>query len=205
MKFRKVTVLVSLFAGCCVLAAQSAKADDILFNDLGDTVTVTNLLGGPVTSRLSFTCPSGGDSCSATLSPPSIGGLTTSIISYTLGEGSTTGNMSDMLVSVPLLLAAHLTFNSDLPSAEATGLGPCVVAIPIPRTGCNAVESGMPQLAGTITWKTLLGTTTGTDNIYVESGVEPEPASMILFGSGLVIVGGFLRRRRRPVAASAAA
>jgi len=33
------------------------------------------------------------------------------------------------------------------------------------------------------------------DNISLSSGVTPEPASMLLFGSGLLAVGGMLRRR----------
>jgi hypothetical protein len=67
--------------------------------------------------------------------------------------------------------------------------------------GCNRDEDGTPQLVDVIKWSD------GTiDNIYIQSdiavGVEPEPASMILFGSGLVMAGGFLRRRRRVVTPS---
>ncbi len=202
MRFRKATVLVSLSVICFVLGAQSAKADDILFNDLTDTLTVTNLQGGTVTSRLGFTCTSGLDSCSATLAAPSSGSFTTSAFIYRLGETSTTGTLSDSLVAVPslpFLLTANFTFTSDLPTAagEANGLGNCVVAVLFPN-GCNAVESGKPQLAGTITWKnSIFGPTIGTDNIWVVSDPTPEPASLILFGSGLVIAGGFLRRRHR--------
>ena len=206
MRFRNVTVLGSLFVLCSVLAAQSAKADDILFNDLGDTVTVTNLLGGPATSRLNFTCLSGSDSCVATLAPPVLINATVSGFIYRLGEGSTTGTLSDTLIGAVTPLGAVLTFTSDLPTAagEANGLGPCVVPVLFPG-GCNAAETGMPQLAGIITWKNSLGVTIGTDNIWVESDLpaaEPEPASLILFGSGLVIAGGFLRRRRRLVTPS---
>jgi hypothetical protein len=66
------------------------------------------------------------------------------------------------------------------------------------------VENGLPQLVRTISWTSLTpGGGTRTDNIYAVSDPESEPATLILFGSGLVLAGGFLRRHRRPVATSA--
>ena len=210
MRFRKATVLLSLSVICFVLAAQSVKAEDIVFNDLADTVTVTNSSGGAPTTRLGpLSCATGTDNCSATLSAPA-GFSAVGAILYRLGEGSVTGNVSDTFTALitpavifgPFVVtasSANLTFTSDPPTAagELNGLGPCVVQFLFPN-GCNAREDGTQQLVGTITWTSLTpGGGTMTDRIYAVSGVEPEPASLILFGSGLVIAGGFLRRRHR--------
>jgi hypothetical protein len=202
MRFRNVTVLVSLFVVCFVLAAQSAKADDITFTDLTDTPT----LGG--SSRLSgITCSLTAlvETCTAILTAPTGFSAAAGLISFRLGEGSTTGNVSDAFVGVIVPATglspsfATLTFTSDLPNAagEANGLGQCVFLF---LTACNAVENGTPQLVGTITWRN--GTNTVTDNLRLTSDTSPEPASLILFGSGLVIAGGFLRRRRQRVTPS---
>ena len=206
MRLRKATVLVSLFMVCFVLAAQSAKADSIIFRDLTDSPTLrgSNRLTG-------ISCSSVTETCTATLLAPFISANPAGIV-YRLGEGSTTGKVSDTFVGgftpgsdfnseCEERSCFPLTFTSDRPNAlgEANGLGPCVVPVFF-RGGCNAVENGTPQLVGTITWKNRTGTI--TDNIFIQSDVAPEPASLILFGSGLAIAGGFLRRRKRLVTPS---
>jgi hypothetical protein len=55
----------------------------------------------------------------------------------------------------------------------------------------------MVQNLGDIKWSD--GT---VDQINFKSGVAPEPASLMLFGSGLGIAAVFLRRRRRLVTPS---
>jgi hypothetical protein len=172
---------------------------NILFQDLTDSPTLSG------SGRLSgILCTSAIETCTATLMAPA-GYLAAGIIGSRLGEGSKTGNVSDAFVGVIAGGMAQLTFTSDIPNAagEANGLGPCVVPVLFPG-GCNAVENGTPQLVGTITWRSLTGATI-TDNIFLQSDVAPvpEPTSFMLFGSGLGIAAGFLRRRRRLPAPSA--
>ncbi|PYU21802.1 MAG: hypothetical protein DMG30_16680 [Acidobacteria bacterium] len=194
MGFKKATVLASLLIVCFVLAAQSAKAESILFDDgptKGDSPTLTG------SSRLvGVFC--GVDICTATLLAPTNAFSTfTGTLAFYLGEGSLTGNISDDFIGAVGSVAVTLKFDSDLPTTagETTNLGPCVIANI--RPGCNAIENGQPQTGASVTWSD--GT---TDTFYIVSevgeggAVVPEPGSMILLGSGLAIAGGFLRRRR---------
>jgi hypothetical protein len=222
MRFRKATVLVSLFMVCFVLAAQSAKADDIVFNDITDTISVTGAATGRLTvvscgAEIATCIVTLGNSNGITLAPAATIVSTTLLPTFLMAESTSTTAagtpVSDGLSTVNLsgstsLLGATtlvFTFHSDPPPLTLGGpeinLAPCPVTQLDGVHGCNVTENGTPQLAGTITWSN--GT---VDNIFLASdSVEPEPATLILFGSGLVMVGGFLRRRRRPVATSAVA
>jgi hypothetical protein len=215
MRFRKATVLVSLCVVCLVLVAQSAKADDIVFNDLTDTYSVTGAVSDVLTV---VACGVEPGICTVTLSKPgyTISG-TTLLPTFLMAESTSTTApgtpVSDGLNSLPpggsvggvtsLVGASSVvfTFHSDPPPLVTGGpeinLGPCPILQIDLVVGCNVTETGLPQLAGTITWTsgTIVLPTT-TDNIIIQSdGVEPEPATLILFGSGLVLAGGFLRRR----------
>jgi PEP-CTERM motif len=237
MRFRMAVVLVIFLMLCVMFAAQSAKADTLsstgnnfIINDLGDTITVTDMSS---TGRVSLTSIGGLQACGALnvefctfalnaptgthvdtgsssipsvylLSEPGTFGVP---LSCTGGPLQSSGCVSDGLasVSVPPVgtvgALISLTFHSD-PSA-ANGQEVPVAPCP-PVIGCSRDEDGTPQLVDVVHWSD------GTiDNIYVKSdagvGVEPEPASLILFGSGLAIAGGFLRRRRRAVTPSVVA
>jgi hypothetical protein len=106
--------------------------------------------------------------------------------------------VSDGLVSaVTTSLAAFMVHSDTSVNGQEVTNAPCSPVQPSGVVGCNADETGQPQLVGAVTWTN--GTNTITDQVYLQSdapaGVEPEPASLILFGSGLVMLGGFLRRR----------
>ncbi len=208
MRFRKATVLVGLFVVCFVLAAQSAKADDIVFNDLGDTILVT---GNGRFSTLSASCRVGtvAEQCSVTITAPTgthfdstslpqqLNLFGSSLSALGISEGNST--LSDALVIGHLVGSATttVTFLSDPPPTTAgveASLGICnqsFLGISIP---CDIPETGEKQHAGTINWANSGGTVIAQDDVYFLSEV-PEPATLILFGSGLALAGGFLRRR----------
>jgi len=217
MKYSKAVPFIGLLMVCFMLAAQSAKADDLIFNDLGDTILVT---GTNRFLNMSFSCPVA-EVCSPTISRPSttthFGGTTlphsTSFLGigtlWTLGitepgGGSTLSDALGILGitgNTNLSNAANITFRSDPPGAVGDpplaicGSNVVIGTITIP-VSCDKLETGEKQLAGTINWVDSGGSIVATDDMYFLSGA-PEPASLILFGSGLVIAGGFLRRRHR--------
>jgi hypothetical protein len=209
MKYSKAVPFIGLLMFCFMLAAQSAKAGDIIFNDLGDIISVSPS-SGPVTI-LGRTCQNGAanlDACAVTLSRAglTITGVTGNFVlgsnsTYRLAEDPAKTLLSDTFTSLVLRGgifpivgfvsgAATFGFISDNPSAEG-------VPALCPASLCTATETGGPQEVGTITWSNGV-----IDHIIIESDVAPEPASLILFGSGLVIAGGFLRRRRQLVTPS---
>jgi hypothetical protein len=62
-------------------------------------------------------------------------------------------------------------------------------------------EDGTPQLAATITYHSVTGAVVGTDQIFVQSDLEPVPepasASLLVLGAGLLIAAGRWRKRIR--------
>jgi len=209
-----ISILVVLVLS--LMVAQAAKAqttEDILFNDLGDTISVSPSSNPPVTIVLG--CQTGTpnlDICKIALlrAGQTITGATGNFTinatstnpvstSYFLSESTNPNLLSDTFISIIVGGAtvlgvtapgsAAFEFDSDSPLLEGVPV-PCPAVI-----GCNAQETGQPQLVGTITWSGGI-----TDNILIESdkeGVVPEPASLLLLGSGLAMTGGFLRRRLR--------
>jgi PEP-CTERM motif len=197
-----------------LMVAQAAKADDVLFNDLGDVINVSGssaLTIVPGTCQNQITGTPNLDVCSVMLLRTgqtiisATGNFTINLNSptpvqatYLLSEDANKTLLSDTFLStivpgvnvlgvITLPGTAAFVFDSDLPALEGVPV-PCPAVI-----GCNAAETGGPQLVGTITWS---GGT--TDRIFIESdkeGVVPEPATLILLGSGLAMTGGFLRRR----------
>jgi len=202
MRFWKAISVASLLMVGSVLAGQSAHADTIVFHDLTDTVTVDGSGRlGPVAPntvecnalevcRVTLNAPTGYVFSSSTL-PTGLyrirepGGVTVSDRFFITPSTFVTGSTS-----------VQFTFDSDV---LEPGVVPCSSVTGI----CNVVENGLLQIIpGTITWSpngiaVPSSAPNIVDNVGFTSDVEPEPASLILFGSGLVIAGGFLRRRRR--------
>jgi hypothetical protein len=118
-----------------------------------------------------------------------------------IGGGTAGATVSDSFAYVPVYdrytgaqTSVKFIFLSDLPNnlgVEGPGV-PCALV-----GGCRVTETGIVQNLGDIKWSD--GT---VDHITFSSSVAPEPASLMLFGSGLGIAAVFLRRRRRLVTPS---
>jgi hypothetical protein len=211
MRFQKAVVHISLLLVCFMLAGLSAKAETVIFTDLSnDNITVT----GTAISRVTIvpgTCGTAVTTlvelCKITLAAPTGYILKSPTIPsiYLIGEGSTTAGtaVSDALITgtigIPLAAPIPFEFDSDLSSLENHAIASC------PLGGCDVSETGGQQTALTITWNKIgFPNITVTDSIIFQSDAPevPEPPTLILFGSGLAIAGGFIRRRRRVVTPS---
>src|SRR5437879_7508862 len=216
MRLRNFALVVSLLQVCFMLAVRSAKADTITIVDTTDTTTVTltggndTFLGGGTVFTCAETAP-----CIIDIRRAGATQVRTSLnflLSYTLAEPSTPTQESDTLDTSTVGAGPEFTFNSDRPpvgGTEAT-LGPCPSVAGVPT--CSATEAANGNLVpGFILWEDSNGIPVGpSDTVIVQSDIEaggqvPEPSSLILFGSGLAIAGGFLRRRRRVVMPSVVA
>lgn len=226
---RKPILFVALVAVVFLWGSISARATDVNITiiDLADAVTVTGPSGAltfacPAAEdlevcRITLKAPSNKAHITATSGAGGVGAYPT--FAHFAEPGTTSSTLCDQDPSEPSfgpcisdglrttpskgtsLIGAKsvkFTFQSDPSAPEDSGLPSCSTAASV--GGCQFIENGTPQEVGTITWSD--GTVTTVDHIRVESDVPPEvpePSSLMLFGSGLLIVGGFLQRRRRLV------
>jgi hypothetical protein len=199
-------LLLRLTGVAFICAAISASATvtpvaTITFNDETNVLSVSP--SGSGSCGISIIA----EYCTVTLTPPSgySFGSTTLPLLYLIGEGTgVNAKVSDSLVFLPVynlqthvLTSVIVTFLSDLDSVPAL---PCPW---IGAGGCKLIENGGVQTAGIITW-TKAGSPNMVDAINFQSNIAtaPEPANLLLFGSGLGIAVVFLRRRRRLVTPS---
>lgn len=201
---RKLILLLVLGGVAFIFGTVPASATTtpvtIIFNDTTDVLSVTTSGSGttPCGSIVNFIPSSILETCTVTIPvPPGYSAFTTNFPNlYFIGEATgANAKVSDMLVYLAVYDSTHkltsvmLTFSSD------GNVGPLV---PCPYGVCNNTENGTVQTVGAITW-TKTGLPNIVDTIKFQSDVMPEPASLLLFGSGLGIAAVFLRRRRRLV------
>lgn len=204
-----VTVALMMFAAVPL----RADVTSVTFHDIGNTVTadvsgrasITQLGGVNLCGLIDLSTLGQGlqgvvEACLVTVLPPN--GLSNDNIEGGLGMvrigDSKHGNVSDII---------DVFRSSDLPAAFGTIDGVQVLFLsdtqevpfgPCPSSGCPQVENGQVQLGRTIEW--LLGNTDVRDKVFFQSDVTetaetPEPASLVLLGSGLLAVAGYLKRR----------
>jgi len=179
---------------------QPASADNFRFVDINNIIDVNQIVpSGTQTNGHTFTVNSGCGSgaannenvpCVITISSPT-GNPTSPTQSLNIAEAGQTQFVSDTVTASPGSSGTHsysVTFTSD-PPGDSSGLAP-ISGAP------SKNENGNVQDAFTLHWND--GT---SDTIQFRSDVDPvpEPGTIVLFGSSLVMAGGFLRRRSRLV------
>jgi hypothetical protein len=160
------------------LSGGAARADVITFLDLTDTVTFTHT---GTSTTITGSCS--GETCNLTLSR-SGQTIVSTPISFLLAENPALTVFSDSVVSSSR--TDSLTFLS-------AGDGSPILCSSRSAAGCQALESGTPQLTGTITWSGG-----GTDSIFAESDLTPVPEPGTLALVTIAFAGFGLTRRRRP-------
>ncbi len=168
---------------------QNSSAGTITFNDLGDTLSVTDTTGRAenVSSPACVTIPSEFEVCNIRVLPPpgaiSNVGLGTTIAYSEPGSPLVASDWLNVFLDSGLQ-SVRLQFFSDLEG------GLTFTCAQVAASGCVGPEDGTAQTAFTILWQNVDGVTVATDIVQVQSDVSdvPEPASLLLLGSGLVAI-----------------
>jgi len=180
------------------MVALPARADEVRFNDLGDKVSAKSMpSASPSTVKIGkcglfnitiLGTPVSVEGCMATIvGPASFSAADTRLVTLIGGDN---GNISDAIIVTPDLSAntVHVLFASDLDHPGVSGIG--VACPPTVLGGCQVIESGGIQDGVKIKWSNGV-----TDTVHFQSDVVPEPSSLLLLGSGLLAIAGYLKKR----------
>jgi hypothetical protein len=189
--------------GVALVLALPARADEVTFNDLTDTVTATVTVTssgshisvgqcGLLSITLNGTSVSV-EGCKVTVTGPSNSSSFTAPLVTLIGGDN--GNISDAIVVSKDILnnnAADVIFASDLGTPQEPGIGVPCSAFSL-TGGCQVTENGSVQTGATIMWSNGQ-----SDDIHFQSDTEsttPEPSTLLLLGGGLVTIAGYLKTR----------
>lgn len=181
-----------------MLMAVPSRADEVTFLDNTETPSVstssTRISVINVTGCLP-PAPGSTEECRAIILAPS-GSLFSGATFMNVFIGTeSNGSFSDVIEIIPSSdgTSALVTLVSD-PPGGAFG-GTCANV-----GGCQVIEDGTVRFGDSITWTNPLTGAKTTDNIFFQSNLDtpvPEPASLVLLGSGFLAVVGYIRRRQR--------
>jgi hypothetical protein len=198
---RYARVTVGILLGALLVLARPARADEVTFNDLTDTVSATVTSSNSGSSVTIDQCRFFGitihgtavsvEGCKATIVGPA------NSESFRAGAltliGGDNGNISDAIIVTPDVFndnKLHVIFASDPEIPGTPGFGVACSTVP---GGCQVIETGETQSGVTISWSNG-----AIDSVNFKSDTDsivPEASSLILLGSGLLAMAGYLKRR----------
>ena len=198
----KVIVGLTSLLGLALVLALPARADVVTFHDLTDTVTATvtsSTSGSKVTINecgllsieLKPRSPVSVEGCRATIvGPANSTSFTVPLLTLIGGDN---GNVSDAILVLSDFSDKNklqVIFASDLEIPGKPGIGMACDTFP---HSCQVTETGGVQAGATITWSNG-----ATDTVSFQSdaeGMVPEPSTLTLLGGGLLLLGGYLKKR----------
>jgi hypothetical protein len=197
----RVTIGLICLMGVAAVVTLPARADEVTFNDLTDTVAATitpSTSGSHVTINECgiFSVPFHGtavsvEGCKATIVGPANSRSFDARLLTLIGGDN--GNVSDAILVLSNFSDKNelqVIFASDLGIPGEPGIGVPCSTVP---GGCQLTETGGVQPGVKITWSNG-----AMDTVSFQSdtdSIAPEPSSLLLLGGGLLVVAGYLKRR----------
>ncbi len=209
-------ILYATFVGLVLVSTNLANAQTTvtLTSSNQDIIFASGTTSGAQTVQLG-SCASGITGTLCTLNGSASGGTSASYQILTLGTVGLTSGPSGTFTATSGLTGSTVTisnsssvvvFQGTLSSLTFTQSAAQVTSGQVTMTassaGTGAFSGVTVTLTGTIQLPTgsnltTLAASTNVSGRFTGGGAIPEPSSMLLMGSGLVTLGGFLRRRLR--------
>ena len=189
---KRVSILsAALLLSCLVMSPQALRADTVTtFQDLTEQLSVSTDLGSRITLS---TCTNADEVCTMIFFGPSGASLLSpNDVPTTIYISDANGTTLSEILSV--------TLGSSFPGGPINQIGLKFQSVPegfspICTPSCQMIENGQVQNALTLHWDNGTNDAINFQSDVEPGGVTPEPASLLLLGSGLVGLIGVARRK----------